>query len=191
MEVLHHLGHHLTHGLRAGFFRCGQAELLGEQLAGSQVHRSALDARTSDVDSESDLLFGYFGDLLGIVLLGIVALGHHGFPSSRSSAQFPPGLQCFRPGVQARSSLESFPHACARCPPPKRSMRLRMSEQPNAELVSYYILVTGKLEYGLVSPWTERIGPYPNYEAVAHGLVRAKERNEEWQRQIAERDGEE
>jgi len=66
-----------------------------------------------------------------------------------------------------------------------------MSEQPNAEQAYYYNLVTGKVERGPVSPWTERIGPYPNYEAAAHALERAKERNEEWERQNAEWDGEE
>src|SRR5699024_574248 len=39
--------------------------------------------------------------------------------------------------------------------------------------------------------WAERIGPYRKYEAAADALERAKERNEEWERQNAEGGGEE
>lgn len=64
------------------------------------------------------------------------------------------------------------------------------SERPDAENSYYYNLVTGKVEHGLVSGWTERIGPYPTYEAAAHALEIARQRNEEWQRQNDQWDGE-
>ena len=63
------------------------------------------------------------------------------------------------------------------------------SEKPDAEHAYYYNLVTGKVEHGPVSGWIERIGPYPTYDAAAHALQIARERNEEWQRQNEEWDG--
>lgn len=52
----------------------------------------------------------------------------------------------------------------------------------------YYNLETGKVERGLVSDWTDRLGPYRTHDEAANALQRAKERNEEWEDQDREWD---
>jgi hypothetical protein len=44
----------------------------------------------------------------------------------------------------------------------------------------YYNLDTGEVEEGLVSGWTQRIGPYPTREAAQHALDTAARRNDTW-----------
>lgn len=47
----------------------------------------------------------------------------------------------------------------------------------------YYNLETGRVEHGLVSDWTDRLGPYRTHEEAANALERAKQRNEAWEEQ--------
>ena len=53
----------------------------------------------------------------------------------------------------------------------------------------YYNLATGRVERGLVSDWIERMGPYATEAEAANALQRAQARNEEWERQDREWDG--
>ncbi|WP_199421942.1 SPOR domain-containing protein [Actinotalea solisilvae] len=39
---------------------------------------------------------------------------------------------------------------------------------------------TGEVEQGRVSPWTDRMGPYPTREAAEQALSTARERSESW-----------
>ncbi len=53
----------------------------------------------------------------------------------------------------------------------------------------YYNLTTGKVERGLVSDWTGRMGPYATEAEAANALQRAQARNKEWERQDREWEG--
>lgn len=53
----------------------------------------------------------------------------------------------------------------------------------------YFNLTSGEVEQGLVSPWTDRMGPYPSREAAAQALATAKARNEAWDAQDEEWNG--
>jgi hypothetical protein len=39
---------------------------------------------------------------------------------------------------------------------------------------------TGEVEQGRVSPWTDRMGPYPTREAAQAALAKAADRSEAW-----------
>ncbi|WP_182114193.1 MULTISPECIES: SPOR domain-containing protein [unclassified Actinotalea] len=39
---------------------------------------------------------------------------------------------------------------------------------------------TGEIEEGRVSPWTERMGPYPTREAAQQALTKARARTDAW-----------
>ncbi len=39
---------------------------------------------------------------------------------------------------------------------------------------------TGEVEQGRVSPWTDRMGPYPSREAAQQALETARSRSESW-----------
>ncbi|WP_149202865.1 SPOR domain-containing protein [Actinotalea subterranea] len=39
---------------------------------------------------------------------------------------------------------------------------------------------TGEVEEGRVSPWTERMGPYPTRAAAQDALLRARARSDAW-----------
>lgn len=39
---------------------------------------------------------------------------------------------------------------------------------------------TGEVEQGRVSPWTDRMGPYPSREAAQQALEKARSRSESW-----------
>lgn len=64
------------------------------------------------------------------------------------------------------------------------------SEKLDPSQSYYYNLKTGRVERGLVSDWIERIGPYATHAEAAKALERAQARNEEWERQDREWDGE-
>lgn len=40
---------------------------------------------------------------------------------------------------------------------------------------------TGEVEEGRVSPWTDRMGPYPSREAAQQALDTARNRSEKWE----------
>lgn len=44
----------------------------------------------------------------------------------------------------------------------------------------WYNPTTGEVEQGRVSPWTERMGPYPSREAAQAALDRAQARTDAW-----------
>lgn len=50
----------------------------------------------------------------------------------------------------------------------------------DAEHGYYYNLTTGQVERGMVSSWTQRIGPYATHEAAEAALETARRRTEEW-----------
>ena len=52
----------------------------------------------------------------------------------------------------------------------------------------YYNLETGKVERGLVSDWTDRLGPYRTHDEAANALELARQRNEAWEEQDREWD---
>lgn len=44
----------------------------------------------------------------------------------------------------------------------------------------YYNLISGQVEKGLVSSWTDRMGPYATQEEAAAALEKARDRSEAW-----------
>ena len=44
----------------------------------------------------------------------------------------------------------------------------------------WYNPVTGEVEAGRLSPWTDRMGPYPTREAALRALESAADRTEAW-----------
>lgn len=59
----------------------------------------------------------------------------------------------------------------------------------NPDQAYYYNLKTGTVEFGLVSDWNERIGPYATHDEAAKALERVKDRNEAWEEQDREWNG--
>lgn len=56
-----------------------------------------------------------------------------------------------------------------------------MSEQIAADENGwYYNITTGQVEHGMVSAWTDRMGPYDTEQAARQALDIAKQRNEQW-----------
>ncbi len=45
----------------------------------------------------------------------------------------------------------------------------------------YYNTVTGNVEYGMLSPAEQRLGPYATREEAEHALDIARERNNKWE----------
>lgn len=52
---------------------------------------------------------------------------------------------------------------------------------PDAEHAYYYNTATGEVEYGMVSSFTNRLGPYPTRAAAEHAREIARARNEAWE----------
>ncbi|NTW38681.1 MAG: SPOR domain-containing protein [Cellulomonadaceae bacterium] len=44
----------------------------------------------------------------------------------------------------------------------------------------WYNPSTGEVEHGRISPWTDRMGPYPTAEAARHALETARARSQDW-----------
>lgn len=44
----------------------------------------------------------------------------------------------------------------------------------------YYNISTGQVEKGLVSSWSDRMGPYATQEDAAAALEKARDRSEAW-----------
>lgn len=56
-----------------------------------------------------------------------------------------------------------------------------MSTEPlDPQTAYYYNTKTGEVEQGLVSDWSDRMGPYPTREAAASALSTAAQRNRDW-----------
>lgn len=62
------------------------------------------------------------------------------------------------------------------------------TEDLNPGQAYYYNLETGKVEHGLISDWTDRLGPYRTHDEAANALQRAQQRNKEWEDQDREWD---
>lgn len=58
-----------------------------------------------------------------------------------------------------------------------------MSRQrkPDSEHAYYYNTETGEVEHGMVSSFTNRLGPYPTRAAAEHAQQIARARNEAWE----------
>lgn len=54
----------------------------------------------------------------------------------------------------------------------------------------YFNTDTGKVEQGLVSDWTNRMGPYASYDEAAKALQIVAERNRAWDEEDREWDDE-
>jgi len=66
----------------------------------------------------------------------------------------------------------------------------RMSSEPiDPEKAFYYNTRTGEVEQGLVSDWTDRMGPYRTREEAANALQIAAQRNQAWDEADREWDG--
>ncbi|MFV0253968.1 MAG: hypothetical protein ACK5H2_11640 [Beutenbergiaceae bacterium] len=48
------------------------------------------------------------------------------------------------------------------------------------ETAFYFNTATGEVEQGMVSDWTDRMGPYASYDEAARALQTAAERNRAW-----------
>jgi len=46
----------------------------------------------------------------------------------------------------------------------------------------WYNLVTGKVEVGAQSDWTQLIGPYASREEAEHAIEKVHERNKAWEK---------
>jgi hypothetical protein len=46
----------------------------------------------------------------------------------------------------------------------------------------WYNLVTGKVEVGPQSDWTQLIGPYASREEAEHAIEKVHERNQAWEK---------
>ena len=55
-----------------------------------------------------------------------------------------------------------------------------MASEDLTESGYYYNVSTGQVEKGLVSSWTDRMGPYPTEEDAAAALAKARDRSEAW-----------
>ncbi len=53
-------------------------------------------------------------------------------------------------------------------------------ERPDSEHAYYYNTETHEVEYGMLSPFTYRLGPYPTRRAAEHAREIAHARNEAW-----------
>lgn len=56
----------------------------------------------------------------------------------------------------------------------------RRRKAVDAEHAYYYNTETGEVEHGMISSFTNRLGPYPTREAALHAKEIARERNHEW-----------
>ena len=54
------------------------------------------------------------------------------------------------------------------------------NDQDLTEHGYYFNLETGVVEKGLVSSWTDRMGPYATSEEAAAALAKARERTKAW-----------
>lgn len=67
-----------------------------------------------------------------------------------------------------------------------------MSTEPLDPTTAYYYNTrTGEVEQGLVSDWTDRMGPYRTAEEAAHAMEIAARRNQQWDEADREWDGDE
>lgn len=64
----------------------------------------------------------------------------------------------------------------------------RRRKAPDAEHAYYYNTETGEVEHGMVSSFTNRLGPYPTRAAAEHAQEIAQARNEAWEQQNREWD---
>ena len=55
-----------------------------------------------------------------------------------------------------------------------------MASEDLTETGYYYNVSTGQVEKGLVSSWTDRMGPYATEEDAAAALAKARDRSEAW-----------
>lgn len=55
------------------------------------------------------------------------------------------------------------------------------SQDSSPDRKYYYNLATGEVEYGLVSDWTHRMGPYDTADDAARALEIVQERNKAWE----------
>lgn len=53
----------------------------------------------------------------------------------------------------------------------------------------YFNPATGQVEQGQISPWTDRMGPYPTREDASRALATVRERNAAWDAQDEEWNG--
>ena len=55
-----------------------------------------------------------------------------------------------------------------------------MASEDLTETGYYYNISTGQVEKGLVSSWSDRMGPYATQEDAAAALEKARDRSEAW-----------
>ena len=55
-----------------------------------------------------------------------------------------------------------------------------MASEDLTETGYYYNVSTGQVEKGLVSSWSDRMGPYATQEDAAAALEKARDRSEAW-----------
>lgn len=53
----------------------------------------------------------------------------------------------------------------------------------NAQHEYWYNTLTGQVEHGRQTSWTNRLGPFPTYEAALEALKVAQERSKDWDEQ--------
>lgn len=59
-------------------------------------------------------------------------------------------------------------------------MSQESSKRPDQEHAYYYNTKTHEVEYGMLSSFTYRLGPYPTRKAAEHAHEIAQARNEAW-----------
>jgi hypothetical protein len=65
-----------------------------------------------------------------------------------------------------------------------------MSSEPLDPAKAYYYNTrTGEVEQGLVSDWSDRMGPYRTADEAANALATAQRRNTEWDQADRDWDG--
>lgn len=64
-----------------------------------------------------------------------------------------------------------------------------MSDALDPSLAYYFNTRTGEVEQGLISSWTERMGPYATLDEAARAMQTHAQRNREWDEADREWDG--